>query len=39
MIVCECQDCGKEFEIEEIEENIMCPYCGSGDVLVGDEND
>lgn len=44
MIVCECQNCGKEFEIEvpltaDDEEKIICPECHSGDVLIGDEND
>lgn len=38
MIVCECQDCGKQFEVEE-KENIMCPYCGSGDVITEEENE
>ena len=44
MIVCECQNCGKEFEIEapltvDDEEKITCPYCYSGNVLIGDEED
>lgn len=44
MIVCECQNCGKEFEIEapltaNDEEKIICPECHSGDVLIGDENE
>ena len=42
MIACECQNCGKEFEVKEPQtedekEKIVCPYCYSGDVLIGDE--
>lgn len=42
MIVCECLDCCKEFEIEkpkteEEKESISCPYCHCGDIVIGDE--
>lgn len=44
MIVCECQDCGKEFEVEtptteDEKEKIICPNCYSGDVIVEEENE
>lgn len=29
---CECSDCTRQFETTD--ENISCPYCGSGDVIV-----
>ena len=39
VIVYECLDCCKEFEIdfpitEEEEKNISCPYCHSGDIAI-----
>ena len=33
-ICCECLDCLKQWEAEEIEETVYCPYCGSGDIRV-----
>lgn len=34
-MVCECSDCGHVFESEE----LMCPECGSGDVIVYDKEE
>lgn len=38
-IVCECQNCGKEFETDEPIEEITCPYCHSGDVIIYEVED
>lgn len=39
MKVCECSDCGYQFE-SELEEPF-CPICGSGDIIIyeGDEDE
>ena len=35
IIVCECQNCERHFEIEvKGDEEITCPYCHSGDVIT-----
>lgn len=34
---CECQNCERQFETEIKEgEEVICPYCHSGDVIVYD---
>ena len=32
-MICECEDCGHVWEQEDIE-NIYCPVCHSGDIIV-----
>ena len=39
-LVCECQNCEKDFETEYIRpEEITCPYCHSGDVIIYEEEE
>lgn len=43
-IVYQCMDCNKDFEYEQVtvedaDGNILCPYCGSGDIEGGIKND
>ena len=35
--VCECSDCLCQFETTE--EEPSCPKCGSGDIIVGEDED
>lgn len=37
--VCECMDCGKDFEININENHIVCPKCGSGDIYIENEEE
>lgn len=37
MKVCECQNCGKEFETDE--EEVKCPFCHSEDVILYEEEE
>lgn len=40
IVVCECQNCEKHFEIEvKNDEEIICPYCKSGDVITYGDDD
>jgi predicted Zn-ribbon and HTH transcriptional regulator len=37
-MICECQDCGYTWEQEDIE-NIFCPMCQCGDIIVEEKED